>query len=219
MWKPAIVVAAVLAVTGSSVVYAQQHLAEADRDGQRVEHWHPLSAQDRAAFVDARIAALRAGLELTPDQAKNWPDFEKALRDMAQLRADRIAAREAAEQHSDKAPMALFDRLAQRADNMAKTSAALKRIADAGKPLYASLDDAQKARFQKLAWLLRPHHHRWHAGFLEGPQGYGWHQGQGDGPPMHHWRNFGDDDGGPGGMHRMMDEGHPMLDEGQDSEL
>jgi hypothetical protein len=28
----------------------------------------------------------------------------------------------------------------------------------------------------------------------------------------HHWQRFGEDDGGPGGMHRMMDEG-------QDSEL
>ena len=126
MWKPAVVVAAALAVAGSSVVYAQQHFAQPDRDGPRFEHRHRLSPEDRAAFVDARIAALKAGLELTPDQAKNWPDFEKALRDRALLRAERIAAREA-EQNTDKAPSAPFDRLAQRADNMAKTSAALKR--------------------------------------------------------------------------------------------
>src|SRR3984957_17586637 len=129
MWKPA-VIAAALAVAGSSVVYAQQHFAQPDRDGQRFEHRHRLSPEDRAAFVDARIAALRAGLGLTPDQAKNWPDFEKALRDMAQLRAERIAAREAVEQNPDKAPSAPFDRLAQRADNMAKANATLKRIAD-----------------------------------------------------------------------------------------
>ena len=43
-----------------------------------------------AAFTDARIAALKAGLELTPDQAKNWPAFEQALRDMVQLRAQRM---------------------------------------------------------------------------------------------------------------------------------
>ena len=163
--------------------------------------------------MDARIAALKAGLELTPDQAKNWPDFEKALRDMAQLRAERIAAREAAEQNPDKAPSAPFDRLAQRADNMGKASAALKRIAETGKPLYASLDDAQKARFQRLAWLLRPHHHL-HARYMEGPEGHGWREEHGGDGPMwgHHWRHFGEDDGGQGGMHRMMDEG-------QDSEL
>jgi hypothetical protein len=163
MWKPAVVVAAALAIAGSSVVYAQQHVAGPYRDGPRFEQRHRLSPEDRAAFVDARIAALKAGLELTPDQAKNWPGFEKALRDMAQLRAERIAALEAVEQNPDKAPSAPFDRLAQRADNMAKRSAALKRIADTGKPLYDNLSDAQKARFKKLARLLRPHHHRMHA--------------------------------------------------------
>jgi zinc resistance-associated protein len=214
MWKPAVVVAAALAVAVPSVVYAQQHFGGPDRDGQRAEHRPRLSPEDRAAFVDARIAALKAGLELTPDQAKNWPDFEKALRDMAQVRAERIAAREAAEQNPDKAPHAPFDRLAQRADNMAKSGAALKRIADTGKPLYASLDDAQKARFHRLASLLRPHHHSWHARFLEGQEGFGWGQEHEDGAPMwrHHWRHFGEDDAGAGGMHRMMDEG-------QDSEL
>jgi LTXXQ motif family protein len=163
MWKPAVVIAAALAVAGSSAVYAQQHFAGQDRDGGRFEHRHRMSAEDRAAFVDARIAGLKAGLELTPDQAKNWPNFERALRDRAQLRAERIAAREAAEQNPDKASSPPFDRLAQRADNMAKTSTALKRIADAGKPLYDSLSDAQKGRFKKLARMLRPHHHHMHA--------------------------------------------------------
>jgi len=221
MWKPVVVATAALAIAGSSIVYAQQHSGGSDRDGPRFEHRHRLSPEDRAAFVDARIAALKAGLELTPDQAKNWPDFEKALRDMAQLRAERRAAREAAEQNPDKAPSAPFDRLAQRADNMAKSSAALKHIADAGKPLYSSLDDAQKARFHKLASMLRPHHH-WRVRYLEGPEGPGWRAGREDGGPTwgHRWRRSGEDDGRQGGgMHRMMDEGHPMMDEGQDPEL
>jgi hypothetical protein len=170
MWKPAVVVAAALVVAGSSAVYAQQHFAGSDRDGVRHEQRHRLSPEDRAAFVDARIAGLKAGLELTPDQAKNWPPFEKALRDRAQLRAERIAAREAAEQNADKAPTAPFDRLAQRADNMAKKSAALKHIADAGKPLYDSLSDTQKARFKKLARMFRPHHHHMHAWNRDGGQ-------------------------------------------------
>jgi hypothetical protein len=100
MWKPTVLVAAALAVAGSSIVYAQEHFTAADRDGPRIELRHRLSPEDRAAFIDAGIAALKAGLELTPEQAKNWPDFEKALRDRAQLRAERIAAREAVEQNS-----------------------------------------------------------------------------------------------------------------------
>jgi hypothetical protein len=124
MLKPLVVAAAALAIAGSSIVYAQ-HLGGPDRDDSRFAQHHRLSPEDRAAFVDARIAALKAGLELTPDQAKNWPDFEKSLRDMAQVRAERIAAREAAAQNPDKARAAPFDRLAQRADGMAKASACI----------------------------------------------------------------------------------------------
>jgi zinc resistance-associated protein len=40
------------------------------------------SPADRAAFLDARIAALHAGLELTPDQDKLWGAVESAFRDV-----------------------------------------------------------------------------------------------------------------------------------------
>jgi hypothetical protein len=46
---------------------------------------------------------------------------------------------------------------------MAKTSAALKRIADAGIPLFQSLNDAQRGRYEILARMLRPHHHHMHS--------------------------------------------------------
>ena len=57
------------------------------------------------------------------------------------------------------------------------SSAALKRIADTGAPLYQSLNDAQKNRFSKLARILRPHHHM-HA-HNEG-NGGGWHEERSD---------------------------------------
>ena len=99
MLKPVIVATAVLAIAGSSLVYAQQRYDGPGADGgPRFEHRHRPSAEDMAAYTDARIAALKAGLELTPDQAKNWPAFEQALREMAQLRVGRMQAREAREQ-------------------------------------------------------------------------------------------------------------------------
>jgi hypothetical protein len=63
MWKPVVVAMAVLAIAGSSNVFAQQ--PNSDRDGgARFEHRHrQFSAEDRAAFVDARISALKAGLD------------------------------------------------------------------------------------------------------------------------------------------------------------
>jgi hypothetical protein len=205
MLKPVIAATAVLALAGSTLVYAQQRSDGRGfgNGGPRAEHQHRhLSADDAAAFADARIAALKAGLELTPDQAKNWPAFEQALRNMVQLRLQRIQARQAAAQGSQsQTPNANpttspFDRMSHRADAMTKRGAALKQISDAGAPLYQSLNDAQKARFTMLAKILRPHEHQ-HAmnggGWREG-HGYGrGHDGRGSG----HER-FGQ--GGPGGQ-------------------
>jgi hypothetical protein len=174
--KPVMVAAAALAIGGSSIVYAQQHSRGPSGYGSGFEQRHRLSAEDMIAFSDARIAAIKAGLELTPDQAKNWPAFEQALRDMAQLRIQRRQAREAGNQQS-QTPTTPFERLARRADNMSKTSAALKRIADTGAPLYQSLNDAQKNRFSKLARILRPQHHM-HA-HNEG-NGGGWREERSD---------------------------------------
>ena len=157
MFKPVIVGMAVLAVAGSSLIYAQSGGHEGF-GRWRAERHRALSADDMAAFTDARIAALKAGLELTPDQAKNWSPFEQAVRELAQLRIQQAQARQQLRQ-SDNAP-GPFDRLGQRADNLAKTSAALKKVADTGAPLYQSLTDAQKGRFRVLARMLRPHPRR-----------------------------------------------------------
>ncbi len=165
MLKPVIAATALVALVGSSLAYAQHSFGGGNGftgDEPRFEQRHRLSATDVSAFADARIAALKAGLELTPDQAKNWPQFEQAVRDLVQVRIQRLQARQTGDQQPQQQSGTPFERLAQRADTMAKTSAALKRIADAGAPLYQSLNDDQKGRFVKLARMLRPHRHmRW----------------------------------------------------------
>ncbi len=211
MWKPVVVATAALAIAGSSIVYAQQRFGGPGGYGDgspRFEQRHRMSVEDMAAFTDARIAALKAGLQLTPDQAKNWPAFEQALRDMAQLHIERRQAREAAASQQTQPSATPFDRLAQRADNMAKKSAAYKRIADTGTPLYQSLTDAQKHRFTMLARMLKPHHHmharnEGHGGWRQG-YGYG-RDGEGGGHwPGYEAPRFGQ--GGPGGrIQHMMD--------------
>ena len=159
MLKSVAVGAAALAIVGSSIVYAQQRSGGPDGVGsggfghglRLVAHYRP-SIDDMKAFTDARIAALKAGLQLTPDQDKNWPPFEQALRDLAKLRIDHMQARLAREEAgAPQTPPAPFERLAKRADAMAKRSAALKQLADTGAPLYQSLSDAQKERFKILA--------------------------------------------------------------------
>jgi hypothetical protein len=168
MLKPVITATALVALAGSSFAYAQHSWGGngAGKDEPRFEQRHHLSAADVSAFADARIAALKAGLQLTPDQAKNWPPFEQAVRDLVQLRIDRLQARQAA--GDQQQPASPFDRLSRRADTMAKTSTALKKVADAGAPLYQSLNDDQKGRLVRLARMLRPHHH------MHGGRDHGW---------------------------------------------
>ncbi len=94
------------------------------------------------------------------------------------MRIDRLTARmKAREQEQDQqTPSDPVTRLRQRADNMAATSAALKKIADAADPLYKTLDDGQKRRLAMLT-----HHGR--------RFGEGW---------RHRWMDHDGRDGAPG---------------------
>ncbi len=170
MWKTVLAGSTALAIAGATLAYAQQ--GPADRDF--APRWRP-SAQDIAAFGDARIAALHAGLQLTAEQEKNWPAVESALRDLAKQRSERFAARASADRPKDP-----LDRLALRADVLSQRGSALKKLADAAGPLYKSLDEAQKQRFVVLARLGRAGHHmhgqrgwmhRGPGGFGRGPMG------------------------------------------------
>ncbi len=143
MLKTVLAGTAALAIAGSSLVYAQQ--GPAGPDG--AHRWRP-TAQDITAFGDARIAAIHAGLQLTPAQEKNWPPVESALRDLMKQRSDRFAARASADRPKDP-----IERLRLRADVMTQRGAGLKKLADAAAPLYQSLDDGQKHRFTMLAKL------------------------------------------------------------------
>ncbi|QDM18120.1 hypothetical protein FNL55_20590 [Tardiphaga sp. vice352] len=141
---------AVLALAGTTAVYA--------RHGGPGHHHHSrMNPEDRAAFADARIAAVKAGLKLTPDQEKLWPPVEAAVRDFAKLRIDRANARmderrndrgdDARKSETPDNPVA---RLQKRADDMAATAAAMKKIAETADPLYRTLDDGQKRRLSVL---------------------------------------------------------------------
>ena len=146
-----------LAIAGFSTVYAQQRFGGSgdDSEGTRFDQRYQPSIDDLKAFTDARIAALKAGLQLTPDQEKNWAPFEQALRDLANLHLQHVEAREAGSEQQQ--PTDPFARLQRRADTMSQFGAALKHVADMGEPLYQSLTDAQKHRFIFLAHFLRPH--------------------------------------------------------------
>src|SRR5262245_49924452 len=115
MWKKLLVLSATFALAGSAA------LAEQRSDGHASDvsyRFQAPSLEDLGAFTDARIAALKAGLRLTPDQDKNWPAFEQAYRDLAKLRTVRMAAA------GNRAPGAddqnVVDRLARRAETISQ---------------------------------------------------------------------------------------------------
>jgi hypothetical protein len=181
---------AALAIAGSTVVYAQHRPWFQDHV--------QMSPEDRAAFADARIAAVHAGLKLTPDQEKLWPPVEAAVRDFAKLRIDRANARMKAQQDDSKDAPPEKDpvtRLRERADNMAATAAAMKKIADAADPLYKTLDEGQKRRLAMLT-------HREHRFGGEGWRRRGMDRDGGD-RDRGYDRDGGRDHGGRGSPERL----------------
>jgi len=154
MWKAVLAGSAALAIAGSSLVLAQQPPAAPDAAQQQrddaAQRWRP-TAEDLAALADARVAALKTGLKLTPEQERHWPAVEAAIRDFTKERFARVQARRDAPRPSDP-----IEGLRRRADQMSNTATALKRLADAADPLYKSLDDGQKRRFAMLARGMGP---------------------------------------------------------------
>jgi hypothetical protein len=157
MMRKVVVGATALMLLASAYAYAQQPPGE--RDGGR--RWQP-RAEDRAAFLDARLAGLHAGLKLTPDQEKLWPGFEQGYRALAAQRREQfnaIRGDRGRDRDQDRAGDPI-QRAQRAADFLTKRGAALKQYADAAAPLYQSLDDSQKQRFDVLSRVGRPGFHR-----------------------------------------------------------
>jgi zinc resistance-associated protein len=146
--------------------FAGGTFAAADDSTQQRARFSP---EDRAAFLDARIAALKAGLELNAEQEKNWPPLESAMRDLAKQRAERFAAwREQRTGSEDKdVEINPIDRLARASERLSARAADFGKLAAAAKPLYDSLDESQKRRFAVL-FRSRMGHGQWRNSRREG---------------------------------------------------
>ena len=152
-----------------------------------MQHWEAY----REAMLDAKLAGLKAGLRLTPDQEKLWGPFESAIRDVAKMRMahmqdmmERMARmRQMGEMGmgmgmEEGEAMSPVERLERMASHLTQAGAALQKVADAAKPLYASLDEEQRRMFGFLAREMMMMGH--------GPGGMGpWSHG-GMGPLGHH---------------------------------
>jgi hypothetical protein len=177
----------------------------------RMQHW----AADHEAMLDAKLAGLKAGLRLTPDQDKLWPPLETAIRDAAKLRTEQMKSmvermhkmHETMAQGAPDEVVSPVDRLEAMGRGMSARGAAIGKVAEAAKPLYASLDDSQKRRFVMLGQelFMMGRGHRGAPMMHEGMMGHG---------TIGHEGMMG------GGSERMqgMEHGHDVPDEADDEE-
>ncbi|WP_296715234.1 Spy/CpxP family protein refolding chaperone [Rhodoblastus sp.] len=113
------------------------------------------SEADRLTLIEARIAAVKTGLQLTPAQQKDWDNLEKIVREVIAARAARqVADVKEAAAFRDKDDVVSGMKLAAR--DFSARGAELNRVADAAAPLFASMDAAQKHRFAVLLHSFSP---------------------------------------------------------------
>ena len=122
-------------------VHAQQHRV----GGPILARWTETSPEDRAAFFDARLAGIKAGLRLTPDQDKLRPAVESAARDNAKSMTELHDKMKAAGRPADP-----IEGLRRGADAATARGEMMRKLADAAQPLYATLSDEQKGRLPRL---------------------------------------------------------------------
>ena len=135
-------------------------------NAERAQHW----AADREAVLDAKLTGMKAGLKLTPDQEKLWGPFETAVRDSQKDRLDEMQKMMGMRNGIERMPP--IDLMDAWSNRLSQAATDMKKVADADKPLYASLDQTQKETFAALGQMLVPErvrfaemmHHRWREG-------------------------------------------------------
>jgi hypothetical protein len=148
-------VVALAAVFASAPAFALA--AEGDQQSshaERMQHW----AADRETVLDAKLAGMKAGLALTADQEKLWGPFQSAVQDAARSRMD--AMRQIMQTRAPGEQMSPVDHLEAIANRLSQGATDVRKIADAAKPLYNSLDESQKHKFGMLGRMLMPERSR-----------------------------------------------------------
>jgi hypothetical protein len=105
------------------------------------------SPEDMSAFMDAHIAALKAGLKLSAEQERLWPPVEGAIRNLTGLHLTHMQAMRQTRAMMASDPVGLLRGMA---DHMSQGADAMRKLADAAAPPYATLDEGQKRRLQVL---------------------------------------------------------------------
>jgi hypothetical protein len=104
-----------------------------------------LTAEQIVANSDANIERIKTELKLTPEQEKHWAGFNSAMHYLGHNGADRLNLRVARAKRDP--PDDIIEQMRNDAQFLNDRAVDQRNVADAAEPLFASLDDKQKARF------------------------------------------------------------------------
>jgi hypothetical protein len=115
-----------------------------------------LTADQIVAESDKNIERIKAELQLTPEQEKNWAGFNSAMHGLGHNGADRLNLRIARAKRDP--PDDIIEQMRNEAQFLNDRAVDQRSVADAAEPLFASLNDKQKAIF--IEEMVRLSHER-----------------------------------------------------------
>jgi hypothetical protein len=115
-----------------------------------------LTAEQIVANSDANIERIKKELQLTPEQEKHWTGFNSAMHYLGHNGADRLNLRIARAKRDP--PDDIVEQMRNEAQFLNDRAVDQRNVADAAEPLFASLDDKQKAIF--INEMVRLSHER-----------------------------------------------------------
>jgi hypothetical protein len=115
-----------------------------------------LTAEQIVANSDANIDRIKAELKLTPEQEKHWTGFNSAMHYLGHNGADRLNLRIARTKRDP--PDDIIEQMRNEAQFLNDRAVDQRNVADAAEPLFASLDEKQKAIF--IEEMVRLSHER-----------------------------------------------------------
>jgi LTXXQ motif family protein len=115
-----------------------------------------LTAEQIVANSDGNIDRIKAELNLTPEQEKNWAAFNSAMHYLGHNGADRLNLRIARAKRDP--PDDIIEQMRNEAQFLNDRAVDQRNVADAAEPLYTSLDDKQKSMF--IQEMVRLSHER-----------------------------------------------------------
>ena len=115
-----------------------------------------LTAEQIVANSDANIERIKNELKLTPEQEKHWTGFNSAMHYLGHNGADRLNLRIARAKRDP--PDDIVEQMRNEAQFLNDRAVDQRNVADTAEPLFASLDEKQKAIF--IEEMVRLSHER-----------------------------------------------------------